>query len=105
MTNTVANSRVNDIADETARRSEGILRGAINTVKDESSKVVEGTKEFAENGAKMAKETAKEAYDEIEKVVKNQSDTIIDYIKERPVKSMFIALGVGYMISCISSKK
>jgi len=87
--------------DKTIDTVDGVIRSTMDTVKDQSQKYVNEAKKVAES----AKHVAEEKYGEVEDIVKSQSEQLVNYIKEQPVKSVLIALGAGYALSCLSSKK
>jgi ElaB/YqjD/DUF883 family membrane-anchored ribosome-binding protein len=86
--------------DDMKDKFDGIGRTVAGVAKEHASTYLGDVKDFAESG----KEKAKEKYHELEDLVKNQSDTVIDYIKNQPVKSMLFALGAGYLLNSISKK-
>ena len=87
-------------AEKTIDRIDGTIRSAVDAVKCESGKYYDEAKHMAEAGKHMAQDT----YKDVEDAVKTQSDMITDYVKAQPMKSLLIALGAGYLLSCMSKK-
>lgn len=56
------------------------------------------------NKSQTKKSIYKEKFREVEDVVKEKSDFVVDFIKEQPVKSVVIALGVGYLLNSMCKK-
>ena len=89
-----------NVADRTADRVDGVIKSAVDTVRDQSAHYMDEARNLAESG----QEAVMDKYKEVEGAVKDQSDLILSYIKENPVKSIAIALGAGYAMSCMMKK-
>lgn len=99
-TTSVDRNQMYNNAEKTVDRVDGGIRSVVDSAKENSNKVVDEVKHMAESGKNMAKDQIQKA----EEVFKTQSEALTDYIKNQPVRSVLIALGAGYIISCLNKK-
>ncbi len=83
-----------------ADRVEGTVKSAVDSTREQAQHLMEEAKSYAETGTKVARDK----YKDVENVVKDKSEYLADYIKEQPIKSVVIALGVGYFLNSICKK-
>lgn len=86
--------------DKTIDRVDGAIRSTVDTVKDQANKYIDEAKSMAACGKEVAEKKVKE----VEEAVKQQSDSLANYIKDQPLKSALIAFAAGYAFNCLTKK-
>lgn len=84
--------------DKTTDRVDGAIKSVVDTVRDQATPYMDDAKNFAQAG----KDAIVGKVKEVEETVKTQSDVALGYIRDNPIKSIAIAVGVGYALSCMS---
>jgi ElaB/YqjD/DUF883 family membrane-anchored ribosome-binding protein len=97
---TAQNERQANSGESGAARAEGAVKSMASAARDHSGNLIHGAKDYAESASQKAKET----YQEMEETLKDQSDILIEFVKEQPVKSLLFAAGAGYLLSYLYRK-
>jgi ElaB/YqjD/DUF883 family membrane-anchored ribosome-binding protein len=81
------------------------LRSHSATVRDDLRQLGRLTKDVAQEKLDDARRTAGDLYDQGRRRANDLEDQLVEYVREKPLKSMLIAAGVGVLLGVLWSKR
>jgi ElaB/YqjD/DUF883 family membrane-anchored ribosome-binding protein len=81
------------------------LKAQTSTVRDDLRELGRVSKDAAQEKLDEARRAAGGVYDQSRRKVGDVEDQLVDYIREKPLKSLIIAAGVGLVLGAFWSKR